>query len=261
MNNKIDVFIPTYNRKDSAKTHLLFKDCLDKYKITYLFHTQEEAEAYKLPEWCIKHVSGVKTGITGCCLQKRYAHRIATSEYFCILDDDIGSFYGVNGAVGVSEVIEDTLAIMKKENCFMGGASPSANRFYLSDKYSLCGRLVGYFSIFKRGSLVEDPLSLCCINEDVSITCSYIIKYGKVVINKKYCSDYKMYQSGGIGSKKHREENGIIQEAILFVDKYYPIIRFSKKFGEVEFCNKREGFSELIEHDWVVAVKHLYGIK
>lgn len=224
----IKVFIPTYNRQDTIKSHKLFISRPDLFDLKVVVHTEQQKQEYINCNQELKDkmlVSNAKNGIAG---QRDFIDsQLAAGEWYVSADDDIESITSVVPAYyllpelptklitkanygmqldtqEIYELFQKFIDTEDTHKATLYGFATNDNIFFRAKKISDNSFIIG--QLFLEKKLANMPKSKVKLKEDYERTANHILLSGRVVRNNFIRPTTKMYSKGGVGSKESRQE-------------------------------------------------------
>lgn len=246
------IVIPSYNRPESIKTHLL----LDEQDYTIFLHNEEEKKRYlrnPLIDPSRVVITGVARGIGG-ARQWIQDNFLAKGEWYVSLDDNIshfnivplpqydeptlpvqedGKFYNAlfktkGETKRFMEICEEMRQIAEPEQAYNCGFATTDNSYFNGNKHRWVGYVISKAAVRKN---VGIPFEIEHDSmEDYGYTAECLKRYGRVLINNYVFPVAKHYEAGGIGTYEQRVERKISACEHL-IRKYPGLLRYKVKRG------------------------------
>ena len=244
------VFIPSYGRAATIRTHLFLKGVFD-YRV--VVHNEEEAVWYRRnstlePKRIV--VSGMPLGIAG---QRNWILENLTKDgdWFGMFDDNIAGFIGPRGPLSEEETppvhlfgsrfwrkkfrapltpsdleiaVRSSIARAQEQGAHLIGFATTDNYFFRKKKWQEYGYVSTKAAFIQRTSLRFDPFFKA--KDDHDFTAQNLQTFGKVLINNFVFPLAGHFEPGGIGNKQTRL-NLCLKECARLMEKYPELWRYN----------------------------------
>lgn len=272
------VYIPSYKRANTIKTHLMLRDSEFDYKI--IVHTTEELAAYKANSTIPADRIICSNAPLGVSHQRQWIkdNLCSKGEWYCMMDDNISHFTAVcpeeyfnedqeklypapfkkndneyrnrvyNQKIDntrLMEVFKDTIEHAKGIGAKYCAFASQHNYFFgRSRKWSYWSYAISKAALYEKDDIPYDTNVVAM--DDYYYTAENILRYGAVVVNKFVHAVGGHYEEGGIGRYEERQVKKIADCKYLMA-KYPGLFRYKVKKNchpeaelMIRFCYKKQ---------------------
>lgn len=222
------VYIPTYNRPHSLRTHFYFKD--EDYYL--LVHSEEQKKHYLEnptinPDRLI--VTNAPKGITN--QRKWMLDNAEPGEWYMSADDNI-DYYELRGVpIQCKEFMRHAEASVEKANeigAYLVGFATTSNLFFRKETWKPYSFVCGKTMLIRKGKAEHNPLYSA--KEDYQFTAENLLQHGITLRNDDIFPKAKHYQEGGIGGFSARMP-GMVKDTRRLMEDYPGAFRINAKRG------------------------------
>lgn len=245
------IFIPSYNRADNIKTHLLFKNTNYDYYI--VLHNKDQYNQYIKNKTIDKSRLIISNQPLGISNQRNYIlnELVKKDEWFIMMDDNINYFTAVdkslynkdrldvkndkslkplyNKKITINylfKLIDQDIEKMKKEKIYYAGFAVVPNFYFREKKYRYVGYVISKAAIYKKTDILFNKN--ISVMDDYYYTAENLKRFGKVLINNYIFPIAGHYEKGGIGKYNDRVKYKI-EDCKYLINKYPGLFRYKKK--------------------------------
>lgn len=121
--------------------------------------------------------------------------------------------------------MNDLIPLCEMNKTVLGGVATIENPYFRANKYAFRRFVKTKAFVMKAGSGITFKHTMC---HDTYITAQVIAKYGRVVVNNFLFYTANWYESGGLGSRKKREEKGLLTQMDDIINEFPGLVARAK---------------------------------